>query len=267
MSSFTSRSTAVHELRVTGQVIAGLPVQPYAPDQWTVVFADLGHDLIVLRTLPTPDPRSQAAADQFAVLNAQDLSSYEVTAPSAEAAECRAREYFAAERIGVAPWSATGLVALPGAPIPEQGGPTALRIATQAFAARGLTPYHDDDAGNTWMVIGPDKFFPGEGVAHGVLYLYNPHSNQGEEEITVDRAPLSSDVWRVSVVDGAGREQSVLDRAVDQLTSCVDAITTWVTAERAAPSPAPQPSVVSDVERALEGLPADWQRAARRVID
>ncbi|MET7490593.1 hypothetical protein [Streptomyces sp. NPDC005538] len=232
MSSFASRSTVVHELRVTGRVIAGLPVKPYAPDQWTVVFADLGHDLLVLGTLPTPDPRSQVAADQFAVLHTQDLSSYEVTAPSAEAAERRAREYFAAERIGVTPWSATGLVALPGTPIPEQGGPTALRIATQAFAARGLTPHHDDDAGNTWMVIGPDKFFPGEGVTYGVLFLYNPHSDQGGEEITVDRAPISSDVWRVDVGDGAGGEHNLMERPVDQFTDCVEAIVALLTKPR-----------------------------------
>ncbi|MFI9771869.1 hypothetical protein ACIHJG_34145 [Streptomyces sp. NPDC052415] len=122
MSSLASRSTAVHELRVIGRVIAGLPVQPYAPDRWTVVFADFGHDLLVLGSLPTPDPLSKAAADQLAILHAQDLSSYEVTAPSAQAAERRAREYFAAERIGVTPWPATGLFALPGTPIPELGG-------------------------------------------------------------------------------------------------------------------------------------------------
>ncbi|MFI1700440.1 hypothetical protein ACH419_31290 [Streptomyces bobili] len=232
MSSFASRSTAVHELRVTGRVIAGLLLQPYAPDRWTVVFADLGHDLLVLGTLPTPDPRSEAAADQFAVLHAQDLSSYEVIAPSAEAAERRAREYFAAERIGVTPWSTTGLVALPGTLIPEQGGPTALHIAIQAFAARGLTPYRDDDAGNTWMVIGPDKFLPGKGVTYGVLYLYNPHSDQGEEEITVDRAPVGSDVWRVEVGDGAGAEQGLMERPVDQFTDCVEAIATLLTKPR-----------------------------------
>ncbi|MFF7953660.1 hypothetical protein [Streptomyces griseorubiginosus] len=47
----------------------------------------------------------------------------------------------------------------------------------------------------------------------------------------------------------------------------VDVTTTRVTTPQAAPDPAAQPSTVSVSERALEGLPADWQRAARRVID
>ncbi|NGO40606.1 hypothetical protein [Streptomyces ureilyticus] len=221
---FTRRSTAVHELRLTAQVIAGLPTQPHAPDQWTVVFVDFGHDLLVLGTHPTPDPGSELAADQFAVLHAQDLSSYEVTASSAADAERRARAYFAAERMGVAPWSELGYVVMPGTPIPAEGGPDALRIAINAFAARGLTPYHDDDAGNTWMVIGPDRVFPGKGVSYAVLYVYNPTSDEGEEEITVDRPLLPSDEWRIDVGDGYGNEKHLMKRPVSELADCVDAI-------------------------------------------
>ncbi|MDX2692208.1 hypothetical protein [Streptomyces ipomoeae] len=221
---FTRRSTAVREFRLTAQVIAGLPTQPHAPDQWTVAFADFGHDLLVLGTLPTPDPRSETAADLFAVLYAQDLSSYEVTAPTAADAEHRAREYFAAERMGVAPWPELGLVAMPGTPIPADGGPTALRIATQAFAARGLTPYHDDDAGNTWLVIGPDKTLPGKGVPYAVLFVYNPTSDEGEEEITVDRPLLPSDEWHIGAGDGHGNERHLTKRPVAELAECVDVI-------------------------------------------
>ncbi|QDN84379.1 hypothetical protein [Streptomyces sp. RLB3-6] len=118
MSSFASRSTAMNELWVTAQVIAGLPTRPYAPDQWTVAFADFGHDLLVLGTLPTPASCTELAEDLLAVLSAQNLASYEVTAPSAEAAERRAREYFAAERTGVTPWADTAIIALPGTVIP-----------------------------------------------------------------------------------------------------------------------------------------------------
>lgn len=118
MSSCAPRGTAMNELWVTAQMIAGLPTRPYAPDQWTVVFADFGHDLLVLGTLPTPASCTELAKDLFAVLFAQNLASYEVTAPSAEAAERRAREYFAAERTEITPWADTGLVALPGTVIP-----------------------------------------------------------------------------------------------------------------------------------------------------
>ncbi|MCZ1021461.1 hypothetical protein [Streptomyces noursei] len=233
MSSFAPRSTAMDELRVTAQVIAGLPTRSYAPDQWTVVFADFGHDLLVLGTLPTPASCTEVAEDLFAVLQAQNLSSYEVTAPSAAAAERRAREYFAAERIGVTSWSDTGPDAQPGTPIPAQGGPLAWRIASQAFAARGLTPYADADAGNTWLVIGPDKAFPGEGVPYGVLFVYN----DADDEITVDRAPVSgSDVWRVAAGDGNGTEWDLMTRPISQLADCVEAISTWLATPQVTPS-------------------------------
>ncbi|MGW1365071.1 hypothetical protein ACWCQP_47800 [Streptomyces chartreusis] len=120
MSFSDPRSTAVEELWATAQVIAGLSPRSYAPDRWTVVFADFGHDLLVLGTLPTPASCTELADDLLAVLHAQSLASYEMTAPSAEAAERRAREYFTAERAKVTPWADTGLLALPGTVIPTQ---------------------------------------------------------------------------------------------------------------------------------------------------
>ncbi|MFI9771870.1 hypothetical protein ACIHJG_34150 [Streptomyces sp. NPDC052415] len=66
-------------------------------------------------------------------------------------------------------------------------------------------------------------------MTYGVLYLYNPRSDQGEEEITVDRAPISSDVWRVGVGDGAGGEQGLMERPIDQFTACGEAIVALLT--------------------------------------
>ncbi|MGW0333532.1 hypothetical protein ACWD0J_16945 [Streptomyces sp. NPDC003011] len=232
MSSLAPRRTAAHELRVTAQVIAGLPTQPHAPDQWTVVFADFGHELLVLGTLPTPDPHSELAAALFAVLHGLDMASYEMTADSAAAAERRARAYFAAERAGVTAWADTAILALPGTPIPAEDAPTAWRILTHAFASRGLTPHHDDDAGNTWLVVGPDRDYPGEGVPHGVLYVYNPHSDEGEEEITVDRAPtIPSDEWVVLAGDGNSGEKELMRRPISQLADCIEVIVALVAGE------------------------------------
>lgn len=238
MSSFTSRSTVADELRVTAQMISGLQTRPYAPDQWTVVFADFGHDLLVLGTLPTPASCTEQAEKLFDVLFAQNLASYELTAPSAEAAERRAREYFAAERAGVTPWADTAVTALPGTVIPAHAAPagtdeakTAEERVVQALAARGITAHPDDDAGNTWLVIGKDQAADGFPVMIGapylVLYVYNPH----HDEVTVNRVPVRpGDEWRLLAGNGTGGgERELMTRSIPQLADVVEGIAAWLT--------------------------------------
>jgi hypothetical protein len=219
---------------MTAQVIAGLPRRPYAPDQWTVVFADFGHDLLVLGTLPTPNSCTEQAEKLFDLLFARNLASYDMTAPSSEAAERRAREYFTAERAGVEPWADTAVAAVPGTVIPAQAGTdeakTAEERVVQALSERRITAHRDDDVGNTWLIIGKDQTSNGFplmiGSSYLVLYVYNPH----HDEVTVNRVPARpGDEWRLLAGDGTvGGERELMTRPIPQLADIVDAISAWL---------------------------------------
>ncbi|MFF8287438.1 hypothetical protein ACF06W_32625 [Streptomyces albus] len=107
---------------------------------------------------------------------------------------------------------------------------TAETIATNALAEWGITAHRDDDAGNTWLVVGRDQTrrgFPRMlAEPYVVLYLY---SDTDEEEITVDRAPATGDEWTVLAGDGTGAERELITRPADQFAECVEAIADWVT--------------------------------------
>lgn len=143
--------------------------------------------------------------------------------------------------------------------------------ATRALAERGITAHRDHDAGNTWLVIARDQAHRGvpdlPTKPYAVLYLHNESSDDGGEEISVTRAPMTGDHWRVLTSDGTGPERELVTLPADQLTACIDAITAWMTTPQEVLARPARQSTVSHRERALEGLPADWQRAARRVID
>ncbi|MCX5182579.1 hypothetical protein [Streptomyces sp. NBC_00268] len=68
---------------------------------------------------------------------------------------------------------------------------------TRALAEYGITAHHDDDAGNSWLLVNVDTTrdtFPGEETPHLVVYVYDAH----EDWVFVD-APLeqSSGTWQV----------------------------------------------------------------------
>ncbi|MFJ8896735.1 hypothetical protein ACIRCZ_19290 [Leifsonia sp. NPDC102414] len=114
---------------------------------------------------------------------------------------------------------------------------TAETIATRALTERDITVHRDDDAGNTWLVIGHNqtrKGFPRMlAEPYVVLYLY---SDADEEEITVERAPQSGDEWTVLAGDGTGAERELMTRPADQFADCVEAITAWLAAPQVTPS-------------------------------
>jgi len=120
---------------------------------------------------------------------------------------------------------------------PPKAPETAETIATRAFTERGITVHRDDDAGNTWLVIGHNqtrKGFPRMlAEPYVVLYLY---SDADEEEITVERAPQSGDEWTVLAGDGTGAERELMTRPADQFADCVEAITAWLAAPQVTPS-------------------------------
>ncbi|MFE1784091.1 hypothetical protein ACFW9F_16270 [Streptomyces sp. NPDC059506] len=118
---------------------------------------------------------------------------------------------------------------------------TAETSVTRALAAWGITAHRSDDAGNTWLVIAHDQTrqgFPNMlGDPYAVLYLYNEASDDGEEEITVTRAPMAGDHWHVLTGDGTGTERKLVTLPADQLPACAEAIAAWVTDPPARPHP------------------------------
>ncbi|MEW1930488.1 hypothetical protein [Streptomyces sp. NPDC088360] len=118
---------------------------------------------------------------------------------------------------------------------PEESGRTsevgtAGAVATRALAEWGITAHRDDDAGSSWLTVGYDqtrKGFPRVlSAPYVVLYLY---SDADEEEITVDRAPVTGDEWTVLAGDGSGAERELITRPADRFAECVEAIADWVT--------------------------------------
>lgn len=142
----------------------------------------------------------------------------------------------------------------------EAGEPSAETSATRALAAWGITAHRDDDAGNTWLVIAHDQTsqsFPNMlADPYAVLYLYNEASDDGEEEITVTRAPMTGDHWRVLTGDGTGTERDLVTLPADQLPACAEAIAAWVTDPRPArPHPAEVlPDIRTDAIHTYFGL-------------
>lgn len=125
-----------------------------------------------------------------------------------------------------------------GGSAPEKGvGETAEQLARAALAEQGITAHRDDDAGNTWLVIGSDqtcKDFP-DMLAEPYVVLY---LGRDGEEITVDRAPAPGDEWTVLAGDGTGTEHELMTRSADQLADCVQAITAWLAKQQETPSEA-----------------------------
>jgi hypothetical protein len=113
----------------------------------------------------------------------------------------------------------------------EAPGETAEAAAIRALATWGITAHRDDDAGNTWLVIGCDQSHRDSSCMYAgpyaVLYLYAGPDD--EDEATVSRAPKSDDTWHVLVGDGGGAERTLLTCPPDQLGECVDAVAEWIT--------------------------------------
>ncbi|QDN84377.1 hypothetical protein [Streptomyces sp. RLB3-6] len=120
-------------------------------------------------------------------------------------------------------------------------GETAEALATRAFAEWGIAAHRDEDAGNTWLVVGYDQTRQGFprvlAEPYAVLYLY---SDTDEEEITVDRAPVKGDEWTVFVGDGTGAECERMTGPADQLAECVEVIAEWITTPQVLPDPLTQ---------------------------
>ncbi|MFF3959171.1 hypothetical protein ACFYY1_39155 [Streptomyces sp. NPDC001890] len=146
--------------------------------------------------------------------------------------------------------------------------PTAETSAKRALAEQGITTHHDDDAGNTWLVIAHDQTRPDSpnkpGDPYAVLYLYNEASDDGEEEITVTRAPMTGDHWHVLTCDGTGTERELITLPADQLPACVEAITAWVTDPRPAEDNAQlrKPLMYSTTVPSAPGTDVLWQNLA-----
>lgn len=104
--------TAIRDIADAARALRELPAQPDT-GRWTVVFADFGHAMLHLATLPTPLD-GETATDLFVTLHVQTLSSYELEAPDAATAEAAARAYFEQQRAEVRPWAASWLTTAPG---------------------------------------------------------------------------------------------------------------------------------------------------------
>ncbi|WP_317440920.1 hypothetical protein [Streptomyces collinus] len=111
MASTDNSLYGVEESRTTAQFLKAMSPQPYErarDDQWTVIFADFGHDLIVHGTLPTPCEQEATEEDLLIFLDDNGMSPYQVTASDAAAAEYIVRNHFKAERADAQPWADTG---------------------------------------------------------------------------------------------------------------------------------------------------------------
>ncbi|MFF3256479.1 hypothetical protein ACFYWP_37110 [Actinacidiphila glaucinigra] len=104
--------------------------------------------------------------------------------------------------------------------------------ATCALEKWGISAHHDDDAGNTWLVIGRNQDadgFPEMNEPYIVFYLYD----DATDEITVERPVWPMDdphgILRVIVGDGSGSEWQLMERPAAQLDQCVEAIAEWCT--------------------------------------
>ncbi|MFF1600734.1 hypothetical protein ACFVYV_25050 [Streptomyces mirabilis] len=83
---------------------------------------------------------------------------------------------------------------------PAPTAPTARERMTAALTEYGITAHHDEDAGNSWLVIpvtGSD--FPGVGTPHMVAYVYEAH----EDWVFVD-APMEhwAGTWQIRFNNG-----------------------------------------------------------------
>ncbi|MFJ2589662.1 hypothetical protein [Streptomyces sp. NPDC087538] len=106
---------------------------------------------------------------------------------------------------------------------------TAKEIATRALAEWGITAHFDEDAGNSWLVIGRDQSTvdgPGSEEPQAVLYLFDACY---DDEVMVDREPEIWDQWRVMATDDTGIERHLITLPLDRLAECVEAIAEWMT--------------------------------------
>ncbi|MEU3433084.1 hypothetical protein [Streptomyces sp. NPDC006863] len=108
------------------------------------------------------------------------------------------------------------------------GGVNAAQCAIEALAARGISAQIDEDAGNSWLVVGEDA----DTGSHTVLCLFRGN----DDETVVLRVPdLDRDDWHAAtVVNGAELLPAVWP--VGQLGDCVEAIAAWIAEGRPARS-------------------------------
>ncbi|MGW3200019.1 hypothetical protein ACWDBD_36740 [Streptomyces sp. NPDC001118] len=117
-----------------------------------------------------------------------------------------------------------------GGSAPEGGvGESAEQLARKALAEWGISAHADDDAGNTWLVIGRDQStdeFPDMDKPYVLLAV----NNDDEDVWATDRPPVCpGDEWQVVTGDGTGAEETLTTCPIDQLHLCVAVIAEWMT--------------------------------------
>ncbi|MFE0453104.1 hypothetical protein ACFW2D_17825 [Streptomyces sp. NPDC058914] len=119
-----------------------------------------------------------------------------------------------------------------GGSAPEEGErESAEQLAIKAFAEWGLAVHPDEDAGNTWLVVGHPATgaIPGDDEPYILLGLYN----WDDDEWVMDRPPVRpGDEWHVVTGDATGVEKTLTTRPAAQLADCIETIVDWLTAPR-----------------------------------
>ncbi|UZI33959.1 hypothetical protein [Streptomyces sp. VB1] len=113
-------------------------------------------------------------------------------------------------------------------PVEFRDGVNAAQLAIEALAARGISADIDEDAGNSWLVVGEDA----DTGSHAVLCLFRGD----DDETVVLRVPdLDRDDWHAAtVIDGAELLPVIWPAA--RLGECVEAIAAWIAEGRPARS-------------------------------
>ncbi|MFY0515983.1 hypothetical protein ACOMD4_37205 [Streptomyces anulatus] len=111
-------------------------------------------------------------------------------------------------------------------PVEAGDGVNAAQRAIEALAARGISADIEEDAGNSWLIVGEDA----ETGSHAVLCLFRGD----DDETVVLRVPdPDRDDWHAAtVVNGAELLPVVWPFA--QLGDCVEAIAAWLAEGRLA---------------------------------
>ncbi|WP_433407012.1 hypothetical protein [Streptomyces sp. CA-146814] len=123
-------------------------------------------------------------------------------------------------------------------PVTTPDGVNAAQLAIEALAARGISADIDEDAGNSWLIIGEDA----NTGSHAVLCLF-----RGDDDETVVLRvpdPDRDDWYAATVVNGV--ELQLMIRPAAQLGDCVEAIAAWLAEGR------PARSLTGGTEGAIE---------------
>lgn len=111
-------------------------------------------------------------------------------------------------------------------PIEAGDGVNAAQRAIEALAARGISADIEEDAGNSWLIVGEDAHTG----SHAVLCLFRGD----DDETVVLRVPdLDRDDWHAATVVN-GVELPPMVRPVAQLGDCIEAIAAWLAEGRPA---------------------------------